>query len=75
MKTVTKKGHEDWHDLLGKKISFSWSDGWEDYGIHGTFEGTQPYADDPRYPRYYILINSGGVSVWEGEEVTVQIEE
>lgn len=70
---VVKQGHADWTDLIGKEISFDWSDGWEDYWIHGTFEGTQPYAEDPRYPRYYILMDNGGTSVWEDEPVRVTV--
>jgi hypothetical protein len=72
---VTKRGHDDWEDLLGKEISFNWFDGWDDlpYYIQGIFEGTQPYAEDPRYPRYYILVDGGGTSVWETEKVTVSV--
>lgn len=75
MRTVIKKGHADWDDLIGKEISFSWSDGWEDYWFNGTFEGVQVYAEDPRYPRYYILLDGGGVSVWETEEVRVTVND
>jgi hypothetical protein len=72
-RTVIKRGHADWDDLTGKKISFNWSDGWEDYWVNGTFGGTQVYAEDPRYPRYYILIDGGGTSVWEDQEVEVRV--
>lgn len=72
-RTVIKRGHADWDDLTGKEISFEWSDGWEDYWIHGVFKGTQAYAEDPRYPRYYILVDGGGVSVWDDEEVEVTV--
>jgi len=72
-RTVVKHGHADWSDLIGKEISFDWSDGWEDWRIHGIFEGTQTYAEDPRYPRYYILTDDGGTSVWEDEPVKVTI--
>jgi len=72
---VIKQGHAGWGDLIGKEISFDWSDGWEKYWVDGTFEGTQVYAEDPRYPRYYILIDGGGVSVREDEPVKVTVHE
>lgn len=74
-KTVIKKGHADWDDLIGKTIEFSWSDGWEDYWFQGEFEGVQVYAEDPRYPRYYVLLDGGGVSFWETEEVKVTVHD
>lgn len=71
---VIKKGHADWADLKGKKITFDWTDGYEDFSPVMTFSHTQVYAEDPRYPRYYILDgNGGGYSVWEDEEVEVTI--
>lgn len=71
---VIKKGHADWADLKGKKITFDWTDGYEDFYPEMTFSHTQVYADDPRYPRYYIMDeNYGGYSVWEDEEVEVTI--
>lgn len=74
---VVKQGHANWGDLVGKEISFEWFDGWDEapYLQRGTFEGTSAYAEDPRYPRYYILIDGGGVSVWEDERVEVEIHE
>lgn len=71
---VIKKGHADWADLKGRKITFDWTDGYEDFYPEMTFSHTQVYAEDPRYPRYYILDeNDGGYSVWEDEEVEVTI--
>lgn len=72
---VTKKGHESWGDLIGKHISFDWHDGYDDfpYWVNGELEGTEPYAEDPRYPRYYVIIDGGGPSFWEDEEVKVTI--
>lgn len=73
-----KKGQESWSDLVGKDISFDWYDGYEDfpYLIEGTFEGTRTMeSQDPRYPRYYILVDGGGVAVYENEEVTVVVDD
>jgi hypothetical protein len=76
MTTIIKKGHADWDDLKGKRITFDWTDGYEDFYPAMTFSRTQVYADDPRYPRYYILDeNGGGYSVWEDEEVEVTVLE
>lgn len=74
---VTKKGHADWADLIGKEISFEWFDGWDDvpYWNEGILEDIQVYAEDPRYPRYYIILDGGGVSFWENEEVTVTVHD
>lgn len=59
--TVTKKGHADWADLIGKEISFEWFDGWDDvpYWNEGILEDIQVYAEDPRYPRYYVIQGGG----------------
>ena len=76
MKTIIKKGHADWADLKGKTITFPWTDGWEDYNPVLVFSRTQVYAEDPRYPRYYIMDEDyGGYSVWEDEEVEVTVLE
>lgn len=76
MRRVIKKGHESWADLKGATITFEWSDGWDDYSPIMVFSHTPPYAEDPRYPRYYILDEDcGGYSVWEDEEVEVAILE
>lgn len=77
MRTVTKRGHADWDDLVGKEISFDWQDGWGDYPWteRGVLEGTQVYAEDPRYPRYYVLIDGGGVSFWETDNVEVTVHD
>lgn len=74
-KTVIKKGHADWDDLIGKTISYEWYDGYDHlpYWFEGVFEGTRQYDEDPRYPSYYILVDGGGTSVWEGEEVRVTV--
>lgn len=72
---VTKKGQDDWDDLVGKEIGFSWSDGWEDYYIRMTFAGTQPQdGGDPRYPKYFITDDDGGgFAVWWDAEVEVTV--
>lgn len=77
MRKVTKKGFEDWDDLVGKEISFDWQDGWEDYPWEerGVLQGTQPYSEDPRYPRYYVLMHDGGVSFWETDSVEVTVHD
>ena len=77
MRTVTKKGHADWDDLIGKTISYEWYDGYDDlpYCLEGVFKGTQTYAEDPRYPHYYILTDGGGAGVWEDEEVSVTVHD
>lgn len=76
MRTVTKKGHADWDDLIGKEISFSWTDGWDDFSPHLEFSHTKVYNEDPRYPRYYICDeDGGGYSVWENEEVQVTVHD
>lgn len=74
-RVVTKRGHSDWDDLIGKEISFEYFDGWEDLSYWGVLEGIQVYAEDPRYPRYYVLTDGGGVSYWEDEEVEVTVYE
>ena len=76
MTKITKKGHADWAGLKGKTITFPWTDGWEGTDLVVVFSHTSVYADDPRYPRYYIMDESGGgYSVWEDEEVEVTILE
>ncbi len=71
---VAKQGHDDWTDLIGKEISFEWSDGWEEYSPRYVCAGTQTYAEDPHYPRYYVLDeNGGGYSFWEREIVQVTV--
>lgn len=73
-RTVIKRGHADWDDLIGRDISFGWSDGWEDYTERLVFSHTEAYATDPRYPRYYVLAeDDGGASVWEDEDVEVTV--
>lgn len=76
-RTVTKKGHAGWDDLIGKEISFEWFDGYEDYPyfIEGVFEKTRPYSSDPRYPRYYIYVDGSGIGVYEREEVEVTVHD
>ena len=77
-KVVTKRGHADWADLTGKRIEFKWYDGYEDYPYHYdmTFSHTQSYAEDPRYPRYYVLDeDGGGVSFWEDQAVEVTVHD
>ena len=76
-RVVKKKGHADWADLIGKEISFDWHDGYDDfpYWFHGVLDETRPHAEDPRYPRYYIIIDGGGPSVWEDEEVVVTVHD
>lgn len=76
-RTVTKKGHADWGELVGKEISFSWHDGYEEYPylIEGVFEKTRPYSSDPRYPMYYICIDGAGIGVYEHEEVEVTVHD
>lgn len=70
------KGHEAWDELVGEDVSFDWSDGWDDYSPRYVVGGTQVYAEDPRYPRYYVLDEQGGgVSFWEDEEVVVTVHE
>ena len=76
MRRVIKKGYADWDDLKGKEICVSRYDGWDDFGydVRMIFSQTQVYAEDPRYPRYYILDEDlGGVSFWEDEEVEVTV--
>lgn len=76
MNKAIKKGHADWADLIGKTITFEWSDGWDDYNPIMKFSRTQVYAEDERYPRYYVLDeNSGGYSFWESDVVEVTILE
>lgn len=72
---VIKKGHADWEDLKGKDISVLFYPGWEDpYFIDLTFSHTLPYHEDPRYPRYYVMDESGGgYSFWESDEVEVEV--
>ena len=74
---VKKQGHADWADLKGKTISFPWTDGYEDWGdVELDFDHTQPYYEDPRYPRYYVVDeNGGGYSLWEDETVEVTVHE
>ena len=76
MTKVVKKGHDDWADLKGKTLEFKFNFGWGDEGYVTVdrFSHTQPYHEDPRYPRYYVLDeNGGGYSFWENEEVEVEI--
>ena len=74
---VIKRGHDDWDDLVGKEIEFEWSVGGDDYYTpRFVFHATRVYAEDPRYPRYYILDEDlGGYSVWEDEEVKVTVHD
>ena len=61
---VKKQGHKSWADLLGKHISFSWSDGWEEYSpdmvLYGVWMPDSEEQDDSRYPMYYVTEDGGG---------------
>lgn len=70
--TVTKRGHADWDDLIGKEISFDWYDGYDDfpYWFQGVLEYTRLSEG-----RYYIIIDGGGPAVGEYEEVKVTVHD
>lgn len=71
---TTRTGIGDWADLIGKTISFRWCDGWDDYFFEDVLTGTRPQEmDDPRYPKYYLLLDHGGVGFSETEPVTVTV--
>ena len=74
MRTVIKRGHADWDDLIGKEISFDWQDGYDDipYWFEGVFEGIQNY---PEEYGYYILLDDGGVRLSETETVKVTVHD
>ena len=73
MTVVNKKGHADWADLKGKNIRFLFYADWDDepWRIQMVFDRTEPYFEDPRYPRYYVWGDgdvdtlSGRVMLWK----------
>lgn len=78
--TVKKQGHKSWADLVGKRISFSWSDGWEEYDpdmiLHGAWMPDAEEQDDPRYPMYYVTEEGGGgYGIRESAVVEVTVHE
>lgn len=74
MRVVTKQGALSWEDLIGKEVSFEWSDGWDDFDPRYVVGAIESYAEDPRYPRYYVLEEGGGgYSFWEFETVEVKV--
>lgn len=74
MATVIKQGYASWEDLVGREVRFLWYDGWDDYYARFVLAGTRVYAEDFRYPRYYVLDeNEGGYSFWEDEVVEVTV--
>jgi hypothetical protein len=75
MAEIVVQGHQAWQELVGKEVSFLWSDGWEEaWTIRQIVAGTQVYEEDPRYPRYYVLDpDGGGFSFWEDEPVEVTL--
>lgn len=75
---VTKQGHDDWDDLKGKEIQFDFYIPWDDqpWPVSIVFSHTETYFEDPRYPRYYVMCDSGsGYSFWETEEVEVRVQD
>lgn len=69
MRTVTKRGHADWDDLIGKVITFEWTDGWEDYYPLMEFHHTEPFDNG-----YYISDErGGGYFVSEAREIQVTV--
>lgn len=76
MTKVIKRGHADWSDLKGKTIRFLFYAEWEDdpWMIQMVFDRTEPYSEDPRYPRYYVWDEcGGGYGFWETDSVEVEI--
>lgn len=69
------KGENQWRTLIGKDISFDWSDGWDDYDPRGVVESIRlDYGNDPRYPRVYVEFEEGGAyAVRDSETVAVTV--
>lgn len=77
MRELVKRGHADWDNLIGEELILRWYDGFSDipYWFEGIFEGTAVIAGDSRHPRYFILLDVGGPSVWEDEDVMIWVKE
>ncbi|USH44512.1 hypothetical protein SEA_CASSITA_57 [Microbacterium phage Cassita] len=77
MRTVTKRGHADWDDLVGKTITFEWSDGWEDYYPLMEFHHTEPVDEgNGFFAGYYISDElGGGYFVREAREIQVTVHD
>lgn len=72
---VTKKGPDDWADLKGKRITFKWSDGWEEYDPTLVFSHTES-VEEMGMIKYYVLDeDGGGYAFWESTEVEVTVHE
>lgn len=75
MQEFKKRGRDNWDELIGKTISFRWYDGFDEtpYYFKGVFQGIRVVEDT--FPKYFILLDGGGPSVWADEEVIGRIEE
>lgn len=78
--TVKKQGHKSWADLLGKHISFLWSDGWEEYSpdmiLAGVWMPDPEEQEDSRYPMYYVTEEGGGgYGIRESAVIEVTVHE
>lgn len=59
--TVTKKGHADWDDLIGKTFEFLFSPGWEEpEWMRITLEEIYLTENEFDTPIYYLMDKEGG---------------
>ena len=77
MRLVTKKGHADWGDLIGKTFEFRFYPGWEDpEWVEITLESVYLTTNEFGTPIYYLLDSEGGGYMqYESTEVEVRLND
>ncbi len=70
---VTKQGHADWDDLIGKPFELLWYPGWEDpEWVPITLAGIELTRNEFGTPIYYLL-DEGGGGYMEYESTVVEV--
>lgn len=61
MRRITKQGHADWSDLIGKTFEFLFYPGWEDpEWLRITLEDVYLTKNEFDTPVYYLMDEDGG---------------
>lgn len=76
MRTVTKQGHSDWDDLIGKTFEFLFYPGWEDpEWLRITLDEVYLTGDEFCTPVYYLMDRDGsGYMQYESTVVEVNLD-
>lgn len=76
MRTVIKKGHADWDDLIGKTFEFLFYPGWEKpEWIEITLGSAHLTRNEFGTPVYYLMdFEGGGYMQYESTEVEVRLK-